>query len=295
MIEKQSPSTGAVSCRIGPVVLGVEDASRRVALGPELSDFRIASDAPPHVTLSVERGTPAARPETPPVAMHRAGWDAYRDERGLVAIKAIPYGSDRIVRSVEIGLDGGTARLRVSPDDDEADRPFAYTLSELLVLAMTRVSRAMLVHSACVKVGDAAVLMAGVSGSGKSTMSELWERSGRGVVLGDESHLVWLDDAGQPWVTGTPWPGSSGLYSNRSARVERVFVLEHGPANVARGMGAADAMLALMSHTFLPTWDGASVEAVVDVAAGVARSVPVARLAFVPDESVVEFLCEGGE
>lgn len=329
-----------IACRIGPVVLAAEDPARPIALAPAepetpaleraLGNFAVPDGlgkrtsrtpttsrtstelttaaptiapnlAAPDLVLQVERGAPCSRPDAPAVFRHRAGWDVYRRENTVVAIKAIPYGGDRVLRSVEMGLDGGAATLRIAPEDDRSSFPFAYTVSELLVLLLTRRSRAMLVHSACVEVseergagkeaGGRVLLFAGTSGSGKSTLAALWEKSGRGSrVLGDESHLVWSDAEGRVWVSGTPWPGSSGLFSNRVAPLERVFFLEHGQENVIQPLDAADAMTTLLSQSYLPTWDADSLRAVTDLSARIAGRVPASRLAFVPDKSVVEFL-----
>lgn len=286
-------------CRIGPVAFTVEDRKGPILLEPELGLFRVSPDrgressypgSKAGLVLSVERGAPSARPRSALAATHRTGWDIYRQNDEMTAIKAIPYGGDRVLRSVIMRLDGGKALLRISPEDNQADFPFAYTLSELLVLLLSRVSGAILIHGACVEVNGKATLFAGPSGSGKSTMARLWHEAGRGTVLGDESHLLWPGAHDGFYVSGTPWPGSSGLFANRIAPLERAFFLEHGPKNATRAISPADAAVRLMSHAFLPAWDARSMEAVTDLAARLAARIPSARLAFVPDETVVDFL-----
>ncbi len=273
--------------RIGPVVLAARGA---VDAGGPLEDFAVSPDASPRLVLLAEKGEPLSRPDSPLVTTSRTGWDVYKNREGLLALKAIPHGSDRILRSVTLGLEGGRASLQISPEDDRPERPFAYTLSELLVLLLTRVTGSMLVHSACVEVDGRALLFSGASGSGKSTMAELWDRSGEGEVLGDESHLLWIDREGRVMASGTPWPGSSGLYSNRTAPLAGIFFLRHGPENLSRALGKADAAITLLSHSFLPSWDALSMEIVSELGARVAEAVPAADLAFAPDERVVEYL-----
>jgi hypothetical protein len=231
-----------------------------------------------------------ARPAAPIVWQHRAGWDLYCAGEECVAIKAIPYGADRIPRRLTLDLNGATAQLQIAPEDDRPEEPFAYTLSELLALLLTRISRAVLLHAACVVADGEAILFAGMSGSGKSTMASLWDLSGRATVLGDESHLLWTDPSGQVLVSGTPWPGSSGLYSNQTAPLGRVYFLEHGPRNFAEPLAPADGMLNLMSHAFLPSWDPAAMEIVTDLCGRIAERHSLSRLAFVPDASVVDFV-----
>ena len=296
-----------IACRIGPLVLAAEEvrlssesaeaaaSERGFVLDPPLEGFRVGSAAGPNqieadVVLRVERRPLLKRPGGPVVYQHRAGWDLYRAGEEYAAIKAIPYGSDRILRRLSLDLEVGTAVLEIAPEDDRPDEPFAYTLSELLALLLTRVSHAVLVHAACVVVDGEAILFTGTSRSGKSTMATLWDRSVRGIVLGDESHLIWTGASGQVVVSGTPWPGSSGLYSNRTAPLRCIYFLEHGPRNLATSLTPADGMLTLMSHCFLPSWDPVGMEIVTDLCGRIAERHPLSRLAFVPDSSVVDFV-----
>ena len=272
----------------------------RLVLDPPLETFRISETTDgesihPDLLLDVKYAASLTRPAGPIVWQHRAGWDLYRCSEEYVAVKAIPYGSDRILRRVTLGRDesnrgGAPAQLQIAPEDDRPEEPFAYTLSELLALLLTRISRAVLLHAACVVADGEAILFAGMSGSGKSTMASLWDLSGRATVLGDESHLLWTDPSGQVLVSGTPWPGSSGLYSNQTAPLGRVYFLEHGPRNFAEPLAPADGMLNLMSHAFLPSWDPAAMEIVTDLCGRIAERHSLSRLAFVPDASVVDFV-----
>lgn len=299
MTTRTPAASRRVACRIGPVTLAVQAPERAIRLEPALRAFQIPADPAPmspcpdsrtELAILVEQDAPASRPAAPLATTHRTGWDIYRQNNEMTAIKAIPYGGDRVLRSVIMHLDGGSALLRILPEDDERDFPFAYTLSELLVLLLSRVSGSMLLHGACVEVDGKGMLFAGPSGSGKSTMARLWDGTGCGTVLGDESHLLWPGADGGFCISGTPWPGSSGLFANRTAPLERIFFLEHGPRNATRAISPADAAVRLMSHAFLPAWDARSMEGVTDLAARAATRIPSSRLAFVPDGSAVGFL-----
>ncbi len=293
-------TTGNVACRIGPLKLQARSASGALVLASPLdrkngcagalADFSDAGKSTPALDLCVENAVSLLKPEGVPAFVHRTGWEVFLDGDRVTAIKAIPFGSDRVLRRVEFGLDGGTGRLWVSPEDDRPSCPFAYTFSELAALLLTRVSRALLVHSACIEYGGWAWLFAGRSGAGKSTLAGLWQASGQGRVLGDESHLMWRDETGKIRVCGTPWPGSSGLYANRSALLGGVFFLEHAPENGVEVRRPGDAMTGLLSHAFLPSWDGNSLSVALDVAQQAVESVPCARFSFLPDLSAVSDL-----
>ncbi len=286
-------TSGCVSCRIGPLRLEARgEGGAFVLAGPwewesALADFADREEGSAALDLWVEKTVPPARPRGRPVFVHRAGWEVFLEAERVTAIKAIPFGSDCVLRRAEFGLNGGAGFLWVSPVDDRASSPFAYTFSELLLLLLTRVSRALLVHSACVEYGGWAWLFAGCSGSGKSTLAGLWHTSDQGRVLGDESHLMWRDEEGKVRVSGTPWPGSSGVYANRSAELGGIFFLEHGRENRLQCLEAGEAMTDLLSHSFLPSWDGESLAMALDVAQRAVESVSCARFAFLPDLSAV--------
>lgn len=287
---------GCVACRIGPLRLQAQSMAEGLVLAESvdqagaLADFADFDGGTPSLNLEVEYGASLSRPGGNPVFVHRTGWEVFLDKEGVTAVKAIPFGSERVLRRVEFGLGGGRGRLWVSAEDDRPRCPFAYTFSEVAVLLLTRVGRTLLVHSACVEYGGRAWLFAGRSGAGKSTLAGLWEASGRGRVLGDESHLVWRDETGRIRVCGTPWPGSSGLYANRSALLGGICFLEHGPENELDVLSGGDTLTGLLSHAFLPSWDAESLSGVLDVAQQAVESVPCARFAFVPEDSAVAFL-----
>jgi len=255
-----------------------------------LADFADSEEGTPSLELEVKSAVSLPRPQGDPVFVHRTGWEVFLEGDWATAIKAIPFGSDRVLRRAEFGLDGGTGRLGVSEQDDRPQCPFAYTFSEVAALLLTRVGRTLLVHSACVEYGGRAWLFAGRSGAGKSTLAGLWQASGRGRVLGDESHLMWRDETGTIRVCGTPWPGSSGLYANRSAQLGGIFFLEHGLENEREVLSGGDTLTGLLSHAFLPSWDEDSLSGVLDVAQQAVESVPCARFAFVPEGSAVAVL-----
>jgi hypothetical protein len=289
---------GRVACRIGPLRLQAHSASEGLVLAESfdqtgaLADFDDSDEGTPSLDLEVKGAVALSRPEGNPVFVHRTGWEVFLEKGGATAVKAIPFGSERVLRRAEFGLSGGLGRLWVSAEDDRPRCPFAYTFSEVAVLLLTRVGRTLLVHSACVEYGGRAWLFAGRSGAGKSTLAGLWQASGRGRVLGDESHLMWRDETGRIRVCGTPWPGSSGLYANRSALLGGIFFLEHGLENEREVLSGGDTLTGLLSHAFLPSWDAESLSGVLDVAQQAVESVPCARFAFLPDTSAVAALQE---
>ena len=70
------------------------------------------------------------------------------------------------------------------------DLPLMYPLDQLLLMYYLSKRKGLLVHAAGMVLGGRVYLFAGVSGAGKSTISELLVRARIGKVLSDERMIV---------------------------------------------------------------------------------------------------------
>jgi hypothetical protein len=288
-----------IACRIGPLVLAAQSTaddlvlSRHDASGADavLHHFAAVPDATPDLTLNVEH----VRPDGPPpnatlLYEHRTGWDLFDTSDGLLAVKAIPKASDKIKHTVHLKRGADSGIIQIAPEIETPFAPFAYTLSELLTLIASDRVPLLLVHAAaCLDTDANAHLFVGASGAGKSTLVTLWDTDHPGDVLGDESHIVYRADD-RLFIQGTPWPGSSGLFANRSAPLAAVWFLHHGQHNQCRPVAPAEAFANVLSNTYLPVFDRRATENASAIAEDIANHVPANDLFFVPDASAPRFI-----
>jgi hypothetical protein len=150
----------------------------------------------------------------------------------------------------------------------------------------------LLLHAAAVVHQGRALVFAGESGRGKSTMAKLWAASGRGLVLGEES-IALRRVGSEIRAYGTPWAGQSGLASPLGAPLAGLFFLRHGPRNMVRSMGPAEAMAEFLPRSYLATCDPVGASRGLDFLNDLIQNVPVAELVFRPDADVVELLSSG--
>lgn len=156
--------------------------------------------------------------------------------------------------------------------------------------------QALLLHSSVVKLGEHTVLFSGPSGIGKSTQGKLWERYlGAEVINGDRCVVRKKDNAF--WGSGSPWCGTSGVYSNKQAPIKGIFILKQASENSVRRLGV-EAFKALYSQCIVNTWDKGFMEQLTELLTGLLETVPVYELACRPDQEAVELayqtLFEGG-
>lgn len=156
--------------------------------------------------------------------------------------------------------------------------------------------QALLLHSSVVKLGDDIVLFSGPSGIGKSTQAKLWETHlGAKVVNGDRCVIRKKENTF--WGSGSPWCGTSRIYSKEQAPIKGIFILKQASANSIRRLGI-EAFKALYPQCIVNPWDQSFMEQLTELLTGLLETVPVYELACRPDQEAVELayqtLFEGG-
>jgi len=181
----------------------------------------------------------------------RACWDP-RTGRGRVRQNANPYSLDsvlRIVHSMILAERGG-----------------------------------FLLHAGSVICDGRACLFSGVSGAGKTTMTQLAPRDV--TLLTDEISYLRPSASGYA-AFGTPFAGELARPGeNCSAPIAALFFLEKGPHNRVDELPSAEAVRRLMRNILFFAEDKRLVERLFATACDFVARVPIRRLTFYPDARV---------
>ena len=169
--------------------------------------------------------------------------------------------------------------------------PFVYPFDEVVFLARLSRRRGVLVHACGLVVEGTGLLVLGTSGAGKSTTARLFKEHGGVTVLSDDRIVIRSEEEGYR-IYGTPWHGEAGWETPASARLGAVFILEQAPRNALVEMTPSTAVAQMMVRAFPAMWDQEGLEFAVRFLAGMAERVPVRRLQFVPEPSVVEYVLQ---
>ena len=146
-------------------------------------------------------------------------------------------------------------------------------------------NNAFLLHSSLVKIHDKMVLFSGPSGIGKSTQANLWaEHLNANVVNGDRCVLSQKD--GVFYGGGSPWSGTSGIFSNKQAPIAGIFILQQSKTNEIRRL-KAEGFSHLYRETTINSWDKQFVEKATAFYSQLLNCVPVYLLKCLPDASAV--------
>jgi hypothetical protein len=161
---------------------------------------------------------------------------------------------------------------------------------QFLVINLLSHKRGFLLHSSAVNWNGRGICFAGVSGTGKSTLLDLFkDELAREDLLNDDR--VALRELRGSWrVFGTPWYGESRVSSPESAPLRAIFFIRHAPKNSVRRLAAPEILPHLMVLGLLPLWDREAVERVTTVFEKLISDIPCFDLGFVPDKKAVELI-----
>lgn len=156
--------------------------------------------------------------------------------------------------------------------------------------------RAFLLHSSLIKINGQAVLFSGPSGVGKSTQAALWkEYLGADILNGDRCIVRQKED--EIYGCGSPWCGTSGIYSREQAPIKGIFLLKQSEENTVRRI-TTEALSKILQQSIVNAWDREFMADVIEAVVSLLRQIPVYELACRPDQGAVilayETLFSGG-
>jgi len=171
--------------------------------------------------------------------------------------------------------------------------PFDYPLDELVVLNILSRKSGIIVHACGISYCDKGYLFLGQSGTGKSTMANLWKNRGKAQVLSDD-RIVIRGKNGQLFAYGTPWHSDGKFFSPEKVKLERIFFLKQGKKNKVRMLNPVDAALRLLNCSFPTFYDATGMGNILDLINSIAVEIECYELSFVPNMSLIEFMSEHG-
>ncbi len=175
-------------------------------------------------------------------------------------------------------------------ESSEAAYPLEYPLDELLMVHLLSQGRGIEVHGCGVlDARGRALVFAGQSGAGKSTIARLWAARAGVTVLSDE-RVVLRTDADRLMAYGTPWHGDALLASPARGELAGLFFLHHATEHAAARTGGSRAVAQLVSCLFLPFYDREATARTLAAADRVVSATDCFDLRFAPDPSVIDMI-----
>jgi hypothetical protein len=160
---------------------------------------------------------------------------------------------------------------------------------EVCLLSRLALDSGLLLHAAGVSIQDQGYVFTGASGTGKSTIAQLFADQGA-LILSDERVILRRQGAGIT-VYGTPWVGSGQYAAQASQTLTGLYGISHGEhRHRLELLSQTKTMSLLLQQAFLPHWDRAAMEATLDFLASITAHIPCYSLAFLKQADVINML-----
>ena len=165
--------------------------------------------------------------------------------------------------------------------------PFEYPLDGLILYYLTVIHGDIMIHASGVNNSGHGYVFCGVSGKGKSTIAMLWNSSGAKVIHDDR--LIIRNTGGGYRMYNTP------VYNNDTpceSSLNKIFILDHGLENKLVQVKGALAVSLVMANCIQHNWGPDIIARLLGSISIMCGSIPVARLSFKPDKSVIDHILE---
>jgi len=163
--------------------------------------------------------------------------------------------------------------------------PLLYPLGPLVLYYLTVKFEAIMIHASGILDGKKGRLFTGFSGTGKSTMANLWLKSGSSVINDDRLII-------RAAKTGFVIHNTPMFYADspKVAPLHTINLIKHAQKNEVTRLNGANAVSGLMAYCIQHSYDQGYIEHHLDFLAGLCSQLPVYEVGFTPHLEIVGFI-----
>ena len=213
-------------------------------------------------------------------------WNVYKHHNELYIRTPFPLSSENKRATLKFSLSDMEWELWLEGADKEID-PLEYPLDGLILYYLTVIHGDIMIHASGINNASHGYIFSGVSGKGKTTMAKLWNDHGAGIIHDDR--LILRKTVSGYSMFNTP------VYDNddpRDSPLNKIFIIEHGISNRLVEVKGAAAVSLVMANCIQHNWNSDIIAQLMDSVSIMCMTVPVVRLYFKPDRSVIDYILE---
>ncbi|MBQ3295636.1 MAG: PqqD family peptide modification chaperone [Erysipelotrichaceae bacterium] len=167
------------------------------------------------------------------------------------------YPKQKYIHEVRFTKDGVKAFAYVFETGNDTDRKLIgdvlHNAMRVFFLYYAKARDCYAINSASILYKDKAWLFSGPSGSGKSTHVELWQRLFDVECLNGDINLVVIEGK-NAYVLGTPWCGSSRIYTNRTVDLGGIIFLAKDIYDHVEELDQSSKAMMISQRMITPAW-----------------------------------------
>jgi hypothetical protein len=170
-------------------------------------------------------------------------------------------------------------------ENNELVYPILYPLGPLVMYYLTVKYDAIMIHASGVFDGQHGRIFSGVSGTGKSTISFLWQKNGSLII--NDDRLIIRKENDDYFIYNTPM-----FYADipKRTQLHSVNLIHHASRNNAIRLNGAMAVSQLMAFCIQHSYNNVFLEHHLEFLSGLCAQLPVYDLGFLPDETIIDFI-----
>jgi hypothetical protein len=275
-----------IKIRIGDVSIAIEGDTEKNH--PEIAGafLPFITAGQTDLVLRVRRGEPVVHVKNKVFESHPI-WSLYRSnaKSAIVIYAEMPDIRHTLVfrpefKSADLFFPKGSKR-RIDPFNGPA--------LELLMINYLAGERGAIVHGCGIEHNERGIIFIGESGTGKSTLAEMWDKEKGVGVLSDDRIIIRKKET-DFCMYGTPWHGEAKFGAARWVKPEKIFFLNHGQTNSIDKANGISSVQRLLTCSFPPLWDAKGMEFTLEFFSELAAAVPCYDFSFTPDRRAIDYI-----
>ena len=216
-------------------------------------------------------------------------WSIHKYRNDLYINATFPFSNEKREAVLQFSLKKIKWDLWLNSTEKESD-PMEYPLDGLILYYLTVINQDIFIHASGVWYAGKGYLFSGISGKGKSTMAKLWNMPGIKIIHDDR--LIIRKEGKGYMMFNTPVYKNDEPYESW---LDRIFIIDHGAENRIIHLRESESVSLVMSNCIQHNWNPEIIAGLLDAVSDLSTVVPVARLFFLPEKSVVDHILKNEE
>ena len=195
----------------------------------------------------------------------------------------LSYADFEYIKNISITRDYASAEILIGKHEntekaiDVIRHEIFLSLRTPFLLSALKHSMVML-HSSSVLYNDGLLCFSAPAGTGKSTHAALWKDAFGSEIINGDLNLLKVD-SGSVTVPGTPWCGTSKIYSATEYPLSAVSFLSRSDTNRVSPLNPEDSALKLLARVITPLWNHEICTDVINLVNAITKNIPCVSLA----------------